>query len=133
MGRLDDAESAIGTLSSDDPEAIALRGRVALDRHDHEEAGRLLALGPRENPLLARLRGTLALGRRDVAEAVADFRIANAADPENREALFGYIAALELAGESKAAEPLRDLARRGDRLNSLIQARRLPWPAATQI
>ena len=126
MGRLDDAESAIGTLNSDDPEAIALRGRVALDRHDHEEAGRVLALGTRDNPLLARLRGTLALGRRDVAEALADFRIANAADPENREALFGYIAALELAGERKAAEPLRDLAQRGDRLNSLIQRAAAP-------
>jgi predicted Zn-dependent protease len=126
MGRFDDAESAIGTLANDDPEAIGLRGRVALDRHDHEEAGRLLALGPRDNPLLARLRGTLALGRRDVAEALANFRIAHAADPENREALFGYIAALELAGESKAAEPLRELAQRGDRLNTLIQRAALP-------
>ena len=76
MGRLEDAESAIGTLASDDAEAIALKGRIALDRQDHEEAGRLLALGPPDQPLLARLRGTLALGRRDVPEALANFRIA---------------------------------------------------------
>jgi tetratricopeptide (TPR) repeat protein len=121
MGRLEDAESAIGTLGNDDSEAIALRGRIALDRQDHEEAGRLLALGPRDNPLLARLRGTLALGRRDVSEALANFRIAYAADPENREALFGLIAALELSRDNKAAEPLRERAGRYDRLNSLIQ------------
>jgi tetratricopeptide (TPR) repeat protein len=121
MGRLDDAESAIGTLASDDSDAISLRGRMALDRQDHEEAGRLLALGPRDQPLLARLRGTLALGRRDVPEALANFRIAYAADSENREALFGLIAALELSHDDKAAAPLRERARRYDRLNSLIQ------------
>lgn len=126
MGRLDDAESAIGTLANDDAEAIALRGRVALDRQDHEEAGRLLTLGPRDQPLLARLRGTLALGRRDVAEALANFRIAYAADPENRQAIFGLIAALELSRDNKAAEPLRELARRVDRLNSLIQRAAVP-------
>jgi tetratricopeptide (TPR) repeat protein len=70
---------------------------------------------------LARLRGTLALGRKDVAEALANFRIAYSADPENREALFGLIAALELSHDDKAAEPLRELARGYDRLNSLIQ------------
>jgi tetratricopeptide (TPR) repeat protein len=126
MGRLDDAESAIGTLASDDSEAISLRGRMALDRQDHEEAGRLLALGPRDQPLLARLRGTLALGRRDVLEALPNFRIAYAADPENREALFGLIAALELSHDDKAAEPLRERARRYDRLNSLIQRAAVP-------
>jgi tetratricopeptide (TPR) repeat protein len=121
MGRLDDADAAIGTLASDDFEAIALKGRIALDRQDHEEAERLLALGPRDQPLLARLRGTLALGRRDVSEALANFRIAYDADRENREALFGLIAALELSHDDKAVLPLREIARRFDRLNSLIQ------------
>ncbi len=121
MGCFDDAVSAITALPGDDMEAIALRGRIALDRQDLEEAGRQLALGPRDQPLLARLRGTLALGRKDVAEALANFRIAYAADPENREALFGLIAALELSHDDKAAEPLRERARGYDRLNSLIQ------------
>ena len=96
-------------------------GAESLDRQDLEEAGRQLAPGPRDQPLLARLRGTLALGRKDVAEALANFRIAYAADPENREALFGLIAALELSHDDKAAEPLRERARGYDRLNSLIQ------------
>jgi tetratricopeptide (TPR) repeat protein len=61
------------------------------------------------------------LGRKDAAEALANFRIAYAADPENREALFGLIASLELSQDEKAAEPLRERARRYDRLNSLIQ------------
>ena len=71
MGRPDDAESAIGTLANDDPEAIALRGRIALDLQDHDEARRLLRWARPINPFLARLRGTLALGRRDVTHALA--------------------------------------------------------------
>ncbi len=121
MGRLDDADSAIKPLADDDTEAIGLRAKLALERLDPDRAERLLATGPHDDPVLARLRGTLALGQRDVARAIESFRIAYTADPENREALFGYIAALELAHDDKTAEPLRDRARRFDRLISLIQ------------
>jgi tetratricopeptide (TPR) repeat protein len=121
MGRLDDAESAIAPLPRDDSEAIALKAWIALDRHDTEGAERLLSLRAGDDPLLARIRGRLALSRRDVQTALLSFRVSYAADPENRETLFGLVAALELSGDPKAAEPLRESARGLDRLSTLIQ------------
>jgi tetratricopeptide (TPR) repeat protein len=121
MDRFDDAESAIAPLPAGDPRVIELRARIALDSEGQEEAERLLAQGPADDPLLARLRGRLALSRRDVKAAVANFRIAYAADSEDRDTLFGLIAALELAGDKPAALPLREHVGRLDRLNSLIQ------------
>ncbi|MHB1560775.1 MAG: tetratricopeptide repeat protein, partial [Isosphaeraceae bacterium] len=60
MGQLDQAETTLKTLAADDPEAIAGRARIALDRGDAEAAGTLLAAGPADDPALARLRGRLA-------------------------------------------------------------------------
>ena len=93
---------------------------------DKTRPERLLATGAGDDPLLARLRGRMALMRRDPKEALADFRIAYAADPENRDTIFGLIAALELSGDKKAAVPLREYAGRLDRLNSLIQRAAVP-------
>jgi len=47
-----------------------------------------------DDPLLARLRGRLALARGGAKSAVAYFRLAFTADPLNRETLFGLAAAL---------------------------------------
>jgi tetratricopeptide (TPR) repeat protein len=126
MGRPADAESTIAPLPGEDTEAIALRAYLALDRQDEDEAERLLPQDPGEDPHLARLRGRLALARQDVAGALANFRTAYAAEPDNRETLFGLIAALELAGNSKAALPLRRVARNLDELSTLIQRAALP-------
>jgi tetratricopeptide (TPR) repeat protein len=121
MDRFDEAESVIAGLPAGDPHVIELRARIALDHQGQDEAERLLAQGPPDDPLLARLRGRLALSRREANAAVANFRIAYAADPEDRDTLFGLIAALELAGDKSAALPLREHVGRLDRLNSLIQ------------
>ena len=102
MDRLDDAVSIIAGLPGDDPDVIALRARIALDREDLDEADRQLALGRGDDPLLARLRGRLALFRSDARTAVANFRTAYAGDPENRETIFGLMAALELSGDKPA-------------------------------
>ncbi len=126
MDRFDDAKSILAPLPEDDPRKIDLLARMALDHEGPEAAGRLLAAGPRDDPLLARLRGRLALARRDAKAALAEFRIADAADPENRDTIFGLIAALELSGDKKAALPLREYAGRLDRLNSLIQRAAVP-------
>ncbi len=128
MDRLDDAVSIIAGLPGDDPEAIAVRTRIALDREDLNEADRQLALGRGDDPLLSRLRGRLALFRGDVRNAVANFRTAYAADPENRETIFGLMAALELSGDKTAARALRETAGNLDRLSTLIQ--RAPLPGA---
>jgi tetratricopeptide (TPR) repeat protein len=126
MGRPAEAEWVIAALPRDDNEAIALRAYIALDRQEQEVAERLLAQGPSDDPILARLRGRLALSRRDNAAALANFRRSYAADPENRETLFGLIAALELSGNKNAALPLRQFASHLDRLSTLIQRAALP-------
>ena len=86
-----------------------------------QAAERLLASGPPADPALARLRGRLALSRRDAAAAVRHFRIAYELQPESREAVSGLIAALGIQGDAKAAAPLREIAARLDRLRALIQ------------
>jgi tetratricopeptide (TPR) repeat protein len=67
------------------------------------------------------LRGRLALARGDAKSALGHFRIALADDPLARETLFGLTAALQLAGDPKAAEPYHQAAANLDRLNSLVQ------------
>ena len=123
MDRLDDAESIIAGLPGDDPEAIAVRTRIALDREDLDEADRLLALGRGDDPLLSRLRGRLALFRGGRQTLWPNFRTAYAADPENRDTIFGLIAALEFSGDKKAALALREYAGQLDRLSTLDPAR----------
>src|SRR5262249_25624953 len=96
MGRSDDALRAIAGLPRGEPEVIDALARIELDRHDVEKAERLVATGLVDHPLLARLRGRLALERGDAKSAQRHFRIALAANPLSREALFGLTAALQL-------------------------------------
>jgi predicted Zn-dependent protease len=121
MGRSDDALATLAGLSRDESEVIDLLARIELDRHDVDKAERLVATGPPDDPLLARLRGRLALARGDAKSALAHFRIALAGDPLSRETLFGMTAALDLAGDARAAEPYHQAAANLDRLNSLVQ------------
>jgi tetratricopeptide (TPR) repeat protein len=121
MGRSEDALAALSGLPRSQPEVIDLLARIELDRQDVEKAERLVATGPVDDPLLAQLRGRLALARGDAISALGHFRIALADDPLARETLFGLTAALELSGNPKAAEPYRQAAANLDRLNSLVQ------------
>ncbi len=121
MSRSDDALRALSGLPRGEPEVIDLLARIELDRQDVEKAERLVATGPVDNPLLARVRGRFALARRDAKSAQGHFRIALEADPLSREALFGLTAALQLSGDPKAAEPYRRVAANLDRLVSLVQ------------
>ncbi len=120
MGLNAEAESTLAALPQADPEAIVIRAQTALDRSDQDRAERLLALGRIDDPVLARLRGRLALSRGDARSALYHFRIADTADPENHETIFGLLSALAITGEQEAARPLRDLARNLERLNTLI-------------
>ncbi len=120
MGAHAEAEAALASLTPDDPEANRLRIELALDRQDDERADEVLARGPARDPALARLRGRRALARRDGQSAVRFFRLAYAADPSNRDTLFGLMSAWELLGNQKEAEPLRRIARNLDRLNTLV-------------
>ena len=121
MGLHADAESILSVLPPQDPEAIALRAQIALDLQQSDRVEQLLALGPEDNPALARLRGRQALARRDARKAIHCFQIAYAADPESRETVFGLLGAYEMLGDQKSAEPLREAAHNLERLNTLVQ------------
>jgi tetratricopeptide (TPR) repeat protein len=120
LGMDEGAEDAIAPLADPDPEALAIRVMIAMDRHQHARAEELLKSGPEAHPLLARLRGRQALARRDAAGAEHYFGIAYAESPDNREVILGLISALRLRGDDRAASILLERAKQLDRLNSLI-------------
>lgn len=120
QGLLDEAKAAIASLPESDLDALAIRVMLAIDRHE-EEAERMLALGPEDYPPLARIRGRLALARRDASSAARSFRIALADDPLHRDTLLGLANALTLLGEEKELAPVRDTFRKLELLNSLVQ------------
>jgi tetratricopeptide (TPR) repeat protein len=121
LGMWDDAESTVAGLEQQDPQVLVIRIRVALDTQNEPQATRLLALGRSDDPELARFRGRLALWRRDASAALREFRVAYAADPENRDTIYGLLNALVMVGDQEAAQPLRQVAGKLDRLNALIQ------------
>jgi tetratricopeptide (TPR) repeat protein len=120
MGQTDTAESVLEPLAPDDSEALVIRAQIAIDRQDLDRAERLLASGKQDDSNLARLRGRMALSKRDAPSAIHQFRIAFQAGPDDRETVFGLACALELAHETKAAEPYRELAGNLERLNTLV-------------
>jgi tetratricopeptide (TPR) repeat protein len=126
VGRIDDAESALEPLPASDNAARILRAEIALDRGDDRAVAALLAGGPEDDPGLARLRGRTALARHDGTTALRHFRIAAAADPDDRDTLFGLAAALVLTGKEAEAAPFLAAARARDHLSSLIQRAAAP-------
>ena len=121
MGLDADAEAVLSALPPEDPEAIALRAQIALDLQQSDRVEQLLAQGPEGDPTLARLRGRLALARRDARGALRHFQIAYGADPDSRETVFGLLGAYETIGDRKSAESVRAVARNLERLNTLVQ------------
>jgi len=121
-----ESESTLAALPQEDPEAIAIRAQTALDLSDQDRAERLLGSGRIDDPVLAALRGRLALSRRDTRSALHHFQVAYAADPESHETIFGLLSTLAITDEGAAALPLRDTARNLERLNTLIQRAATP-------
>ncbi len=119
--RPDEAERVLSALPDSDPDATALRVSIALDRGDQARAESLLADGPPGHPALSRFRGTLALTRRDPMAAARHFRLALAAEPNDRTALFGLATALKISGAPAEAEPYFEAARRIDHLGTLVE------------
>jgi predicted Zn-dependent protease len=126
MGRLNEAEVALEGLAESQPDALAAQARIAFDRQQLDRADHLLGAGPADNPVLARLRGRLALSRHDSRTALHQFRIAYAADPNPGETLSGLIATLLISGDEKAAAPLREIAAKRETLSKLIQRAATP-------
>ncbi len=113
--------TTIEGLPDTDPDAIVVRVRVALDKGDAATAETLLEKGPLDHPELARFRGRIALSRRDGPAALKAYRLAYKADPDHRDSVQGLAQALEMTGDSAAAKPLFEQARRHDALNTLVQ------------
>jgi tetratricopeptide (TPR) repeat protein len=126
MGLIDDAETAIAPLPDSDLDALAIRVMLAIDRHQDDKAEQLLASGPAGDPRLAKLRGRLALARRDAPTALRCFQLAYAHAPEDRDALFGLVNALTMIGDDKPAAPLRETAKNFELVNSLVQRAAIP-------
>jgi tetratricopeptide (TPR) repeat protein len=120
LDRIDDAEQALAPLPLSDPRVRTKRVLIAIDRGEFTAAESLLAEGPEDDPGLARLRGQLALRRRDGPAAVKQFRIALAADPIDRLALSGLGTALGMLGRTAEARLYLEAARRHDDLGKLV-------------
>jgi tetratricopeptide (TPR) repeat protein len=106
LGRQAEALDVLAVLGESDPDALAIRVRLAIDRGDRSAAEALLSLGPIDHPDLAEVRGQLALIRHDGPTAVECFRRALATQPDHRARLNGLAQALRLSGQERAAEPL---------------------------
>ena len=126
MGLIDDVETAIAPLPDSDLDALAIRVMLAIDRHQDDKAEQLLASGPAGDPTLAKLRGRLALARRDAPSALRCFQVAYAHAPDDRDALLGLVNTLTMIGDDKSAAPLRETAKNSELLNSLVQRAAIP-------
>jgi tetratricopeptide (TPR) repeat protein len=120
LGRFGEAERVLSALPASDPDARAIRVRLALDRGDVAAAETLLAEGPADHPGLALLRGRTALLHHDAPTAVRHLRAAFAGAPDDRDVQFYLGQALRLAGDAEAAEPLLQAARKQDDLAALV-------------
>jgi Flp pilus assembly protein TadD len=120
LARYADVEQGLAPLGDDDPEARSIRVELALDKGDESKAESLLAGGPRVHLGLALLRGRMAIARGEDKAAVAAFRDALAAEPNNRDAIFGLAHALQRVGDPEAKRYL-DLSARHERLGTLVQ------------
>ena len=121
LSRFDEAESVLAPLPGSDPDARAARVRIALDRGDPSAAEALLESGPSDHLGLALLRGRLALVHNDGKEAVRQFQAAYHQSPNLREAILGLGQAYQMVGDTAAATPLLEEARKHERLGTLVQ------------
>jgi tetratricopeptide (TPR) repeat protein len=116
---LEDAEAVLRPLPESDPDALAIRIRVALDRGDIDAAEELARHGPETHAGLDVSRGEFALHRGDPKRAAAYFRSVLASNPFDRDALQGLSLALKTLGDPAARE-YADMAARHDRLKRTI-------------
>jgi tetratricopeptide (TPR) repeat protein len=125
-GELDLAEEHLAPLPNSDPEALALRARIALDRDQLEPARRLLKQADIEFPSVARTMGQLALRADDTPKAIEALRIAVRLDPNNQEAVQALALALKRGGFEAEAEEVQVKAEKLRALTKLLdECRRL--------
>ncbi len=120
LDRLDPAEAVLAVMPAADPEARAERVHLLMARGDFGSAEALLAEGPLDHAELARLRGQLALRRRDGPAAVRHFRIAYRAEPLDHMTLLSLGTALRMVGQAEEARPYLEAARRHEDVWALV-------------
>jgi tetratricopeptide (TPR) repeat protein len=110
----------LAPLPDSDPDALALRINLAFNLGRVDEAESLLARAPAGHPRLARLRGEVALRRRDVDSAIRYFREALGAEPYDRVAPMRLARALELKGDRSGGLSYLERVKRLNRVYTLI-------------
>jgi predicted Zn-dependent protease len=118
--RPEEALAALEALPESDPDARAIRTRIAIDRGDIAAARELAGTGPPDHARLNVLRGQLALFGNEPARAAEFYRVALGADPDDRDAIQGLGLALRRLGDPEGEDHLR-LASRFDQLKRMIQ------------
>jgi predicted Zn-dependent protease len=121
LRRIDDVKAVLSPLPSSDPEVRAILARIAVARGDDREVERLTGDDADNHPVLARMRASLALSRRDLPAACKHLRAALAADPHNRAVLFQLGENLVRSGEVEGGQRYVSAARDHDALYDLME------------
>jgi tetratricopeptide (TPR) repeat protein len=120
LGLFDEAKEVLRVLGEADPDALALRIQIAMDRGEFLAAAKLARDGPPDHAGLNVLRGRLALHLGDARQAAIDLRAALSQDPSNRDAVQGLGLALRKLGEPEAEEFLRRASRRDELKRTIV-------------
>jgi tetratricopeptide (TPR) repeat protein len=113
-------QGVLRDLPRSDPDATALRVRLALNRGRLDEAEAMLSGAPEGHPALARLRGKLAMLRHDPAAAIRHYRRALSSEPYDRVTASDLGRALALVGDKAAADAYLSRVRPLDELYNLV-------------
>ncbi|WP_165220201.1 tetratricopeptide repeat protein [Aquisphaera insulae] len=125
-GREGQVEKAVQGLPADDPDALAVRIALALNKGDLDRALALLVNAPEDHPRIARMRGQLAMKRRDVDTAIRCFTTALTAEPYDRISPMELAQACRLKADEAAATRYLDRVRRLNDVFGLVMKIRSP-------
>ncbi len=121
LGLHDEVASVLGRLPLSDPEARAIRVRIAADQGDVDDVERLTGDDADDHPVLARMRAGLSISRRDLPGACRHLRAALAGDPHNRGVLFHLGDTLIKSGQVQEGQRYVTAAKAHDALFDLIE------------
>jgi tetratricopeptide (TPR) repeat protein len=114
-------ERILEPLPNSDLDALALRITLAFNLGRFDEAERLLAqAGDKSHPRIARIRGEIALRRRDLDRAIQYFREARSGEPYDRVSPMQLAQAYRLKGDQAAADEILDRVRPLNRVYNLV-------------
>jgi tetratricopeptide (TPR) repeat protein len=113
-------DETLEPLPRSDPAAAALRIELRLNQGRIDEAMALLEDAPDDDPLLARIRGRVALMRHDYEAAIRHFKAAWTEEPYDRVSLTDLGKALALFGDTATAETFLARGRRLDDVYNLF-------------